>query len=109
MKAAGDFLRNQIITHLIASGDFTILADKSTDEADRLKMSIFVRFVDAFDNKPTERFLSIVKLTTSKKAVDVHEIIMKFLESKDLDSLCICFSGPGGINAMSVEQKGLQC
>ena len=57
-----------------------ILADESTDEVDHLQMSIFVRFVDTFDNKPIERFLGIVKLTTSKKAVDLHEIIMKYLE-----------------------------
>ena len=83
LKAVGDFL---IITDLIATGDFTILADKSTDKADHSQMSIFVRFVDAFDNKPVERFLGIVKLTTSKKAVDLHEIIIKHLELKNLDS-----------------------
>ena len=70
-------------------------------------MSIFARFVDAFDNKP-ERFLGIVKLTTSKKPVDLHEIIIKHLESKNLDSSCIRFSGLHGTNAMSGEQKGLQ-
>ena len=71
-------------------------------------MSIFVHFVDTFDNKPIERFLGIVKLTTSKKAVDLHEIIMKYLEWKNLDSLCMRISGLDGTNAMSGEQKGLQ-
>ena len=70
-------------------------------------MSIFVHFVDAFDKKP-QRFLGIVKLTTSKKPVDLHEIIIKHLESKNLDSSCIRFSGLDGTNAMSGEQKGLQ-
>ena len=109
LKAVGDFLSNQIITDLIAAGDFTILADESTDEADHSQMSIFVCFVDAFGNKPVEIFLGIVKLTTSKKAVDLHEIIIKHLESKNLDSFCICFSGLDGTNAMNGEQKGLQC
>ena len=81
MKAVGDFLSAQIITDLIAASDFKILADESTDEADHLQMSIFVCFVDAFDNKPVETFLGVVKLTT-KKAVDLHEIITKHLESK---------------------------
>ena len=72
-------------------------------------MSLFVCFVDAFNNNPIERFLSIVKLTTSKKAVDLHEIIMKLLELKNLDSLCILFSEFDGTNTMSVEQKALQC
>ena len=35
LKVVGDFLSDQIITDLIAAGDFTILADESTDEADR--------------------------------------------------------------------------
>ena len=35
LKAVGDFLSDQITTDLIAAGDFTILADESTDEADR--------------------------------------------------------------------------
>ena len=57
LKVVGDFLSDQIITDLIAAGDFTILADESTDEADRSQMSIFVRFANAFDsNKPVERF-----------------------------------------------------
>ena len=79
LKAVGDFLSDQIITDLIAAGDFTILADESTDEADRSQMSIFVRFVDASEKK-CERFLVIVKLATSKMLVDLHEIIIKHLE-----------------------------
>ena len=42
MKAVGDFLSNQIITDLIAAGDFTILADEPNDEADCSQMSTFV-------------------------------------------------------------------
>ena len=91
MKAIGDFLSNQIITDLIADGDFKILADESIDEADLFQILIFVRFTDAFDNNPIERFLSIVKLTTSKKAANLHEIIMKHLESKILITLAYNF------------------
>ena len=47
-------------------------------------------------------------MTTSKKAVDLHEIIIKHLELQNLDSSCIRFSGLDGTNAMSGEQKGLQ-
>ena len=104
MKAVGDFLSDQIITDLIAAGDFTILANESADKADRSQMSI--RY--ALDNRPVERFLGILKLTTSKKAADLHEIIMKYLVSKNLDSSYIRFSGLDGTKAMSGEQKGLQ-
>ena len=74
-----------------AAVDLTILADKSTGKADCSQMSIFVCFVDAFGNKLFKR-LGIVKFTTSKMVVDLHEFIMKHLESKNLDSLCIRFS-----------------
>ena len=47
-------------------------------------------------------------MTTSKKAVDLHEIIIKHLELQNLDSSCIRFSGLDGTIAMSGEQKGLQ-
>ena len=73
-----------------------------------MQMSVIVRFVDAFDNKPIKRFLGIVMLTTSKKAVDLREIIAKRLKLKNLDSLCICFKGLVGANAISGEQKSLQ-
>ena len=56
MKVVGDFLSDQIITDLIAAGDFTILAEKSTDEAVHLQISIFVPLVDAFNNKPLKDF-----------------------------------------------------
>ena len=78
-----------------------MLADESTDEADRLHMSIFVRFVDTFDKKSVKRFLGVIELTTSKKAADLQEVILRHFESKNLDSLYIRFSGPDGTNAMS--------
>ena len=42
LKTVGDFLRDQIISDLIAAVDFMILADESTDKADRSQMSIFL-------------------------------------------------------------------
>ena len=59
LKAVGDFLSDQIIT------DFTILAGKSTDEADHSQMSIFVLFIDAFDNKPIKSCLLFSQKTPS--------------------------------------------
>ena len=47
----------------------------------------------------------MVKLAKSKIAEDFHDIIMKLLEAKGLDSSLICFSGLDGTNAMSGERK----
>ena len=41
LKAVGDFLSDQIMNDLIAAGDFMILADKSTDEADVCRCQFF--------------------------------------------------------------------
>ena len=71
-------------------------------------MAVFIRFVNVTSHKVQERFLGVVKLAKSKKAEDLHDIIMKLLEAKGLDSSLIPFSGLDGINAMSGECKGLQ-
>ena len=42
LKAVGDFLSDQIMSDLIAAVDFMILADESTDKADRSQMSVFL-------------------------------------------------------------------
>jgi hypothetical protein len=108
LKCLGDFLNDELIGELQSTGDFTILADESTDEGDRSQLSIFVRFVDVNTNLPVEKFLGIVKLTVSKKAIDLHETIMQLLTEKGIDSGFIRFSGLDGTNAMSGERKGLQ-
>ena len=93
---------------MITAIDFTILADESTDEADRSQLALFVRYVDTSDNLPKESFLGIVKIGTSKTAEALQEIIQKFLEKKKLDISNIKFTGLDGTNAMSGERKGLQ-
>ena len=50
----------------------------------------------------------MVKLAKSKMAEDLHDIIMKLLEAKGLDSSLIRFSGLDRTNAMNGERKGLQ-
>ena len=50
----------------------------------------------------------MVKLSKSKKAAEIHEVIMNLLESKGIDCSFIRFSGLDGTNAMSGERKGLQ-
>ena len=77
LKCLGDFLNDDIVCELKSTGDFTILAEESTDEGDRAQLSIFVRFLEVNTNLPVEKFLGMVKLTVSKKAIDLHETIMQ--------------------------------
>ena len=107
LKAVGNYLNEQLVTDVLAAGEFSVLADESTGEGDRSQMAAFIRFVNVTSNKVQERFLGVVKLAKSKKAEDLHDI-MKLLEAKALDSSLIRFSGLDGTNAMSGERKGLQ-
>ena len=108
LKVIGDYLNEQLVTDVLAAGEFSVLADESTNEGDRSQMAVFIRFVNVTSHKVQERFLGVVKLAKSKKAEDLHDIIMKLLEAKGLDSSLIRFSGLDGTNAMSGERKGLQ-
>ena len=67
-------------------------------------MAAFTRFVNITSHKVQERLLGVVKLAKSKKAEALHDIIMKLLEAKGLDSSLIRFSFDG-TNAMSGELR----
>ena len=71
-------------------------------------MAAFIRFVNITSHKVQERLLGVVKLAKSKKAEALHDIIMKLLEAKGLDSSLIRFSGLDGTNAMRGKRKALQ-
>ena len=108
LKAIGDYLHEQLVTDVLGAGEFSVLADESTDEGDRSHIEKFIRFVNVTSHKVEERFLRVVKLAKSKNVEDLHDIIMKLLEAKGLDSSLIRFSDLDGTNAMSGERKGLQ-
>ena len=107
LKAIGDYLNEQLVTDVLAAGEFSAFANESTNEGDRSNMAAFICFVNVTLHKVQERSLEVVKLAKSKKAEDLHDI-MKLLEAKGLDSPLIRFSGLDGTNAMSGECKGLQ-
>ena len=96
------------MTDVLAVGEFSVLAEESTDDGDRSQMAVFIRFVNVTSHKVQEMFFGVVKLAKSKKAEDLHDIIMKLLEAKGLDSSLKCFSGFDGTNPMSGERNGLQ-
>ena len=69
------------MTDVLAAEEFSVLADESMDTGDRSQMAVFIRFVNVTSHKVQERFLGVVKLAKSKKAEDLHDIIMKLLEA----------------------------
>ena len=74
-------LNEQLVTDVLAAEEFSVLADESMDTGDRSQMAVFIRFVNVTSHKVQERFLGVVKLAKSKKAEDLHDIIMKLLEA----------------------------
>ena len=67
-KIISDYLEENTIRNLDTSVDFTLLADESTDEADRSQLAVFVRYIDTSDNLAKEEYLGITKLGKSKTA-----------------------------------------
>ena len=57
LKAIGDYLNEQLVTDLLAAGEFSVLSDKSKDEGDRSLMEEFICFVNITSHKVQERFL----------------------------------------------------
>ena len=108
MEAIGDYLNEQLVTNVLAAGEFSVLADESTDNGDCSQMAVFIRCVNVTSHKVQEKILGVVKLAKSKKAEGLHDIIMKLLEAKGLYSSLKPFSGLDGTNAMSGERNGLQ-
>ena len=108
VKISSDYIKNIFLNNIVFAGEFAILTDKSTDEAGRAQLAIFVRYVDSIIHEPKEEFVCIRKLSTAKTSeVVMAELKSMFLE-KGIDKTKIRFSGLDGTNAMSGERKGLQ-
>ena len=81
LKLIGDHLASILLRDLNTSMDFTILADKSTDDGDRSKLAIFVHIIGS-NQRPIEHFLGITRIAISKTAAAIMDIISKFLFQK---------------------------
>ena len=85
-----------------------LLTDKSTNEAGRAQLSIFVPYVDLFTNEPKEKFVCTRKLGTSKTSKALMNELEQMFIDKNINKMLIRFSSLDGTNAMSREKKGLQ-
>ena len=101
------FLRNKTIRDLGTAGNFSILADESTDEANRSQLSAYVRFIDPILHKPTEQFICVRKLSADQTAVSLMNELLNVFEVEQIDKGNLRFSGLDGTNTMSGEHRGL--
>ena len=64
--------------------------------------------MDAGANFPEEKFMELVKLTTSKKTIDLYETLINAFPAKGIEpSKVIRSSGLDATNAMRGERKAL--
>ena len=105
-----DYLEEELIDNIKLAEDFSLLADDSTDEADRSELSIFVHYVDLLKHCPVEKLLGITQVVHSKTAADLVEIINNFFIEKGIDISKINFTGLDGMSTMSSGKvRLLQC
>ena len=67
LKATGDYLNEQLVTDVLAAGEFFVLADESTDEGDRSQMAVFIRFVLLLHTKFKKGFWGWLNLLSLKR------------------------------------------
>ena len=81
-----------------------ILADESTDEANRAQFAVLIRLF--INSKIEDHFVGIihVKRTTAEALMDSIQL---FLDTKGIDIAKIMFTGFDGCNTMSGENKGI--
>ena len=78
------------------------------EEAKRAQLAVFVCYVESFTYETTEKYVCIRKLCSPKTAKTLMVELEQMFIDKNVDKLCIRFSGLDGTNAMSGEQKDLQ-
>ncbi|XP_060588204.1 uncharacterized protein LOC132743670 [Ruditapes philippinarum] len=99
-----DYLENKLLTDLRGK-KFTLLADESTDQANRTQLSVFARWVGNGEVKESYMGLINVERTSSAALMDGIRV---FCLGKGIELRNIRFVGLDGCNAMSGENKGLQ-
>ena len=81
----GEFLNENLIKDILAMGDVTVLADQSSNDANRSQMALFFRYGDGATNFSVEKFMEMVKLTTSKKAIGLCDSFINAFFAKDIE------------------------
>ena len=58
-----------------AAGDYSLLADKTTEIADKAVLSIFIRYLNSDTHKVKEEYLGLAEITGSKCADSVKKFV----------------------------------
>ena len=69
IKCLSDHLEEGFLSRLAAATDFSLMADETTDIADRAQLSIFIRYIDADDHTVKEEYLGLTEVVVGSKGV----------------------------------------
>ena len=108
IQCLSDHLEGDFLSRLIPACDFSLMANETTDMADRAELSIFIRYVDSDSHEVKEEFLGLVEVVGSKGAEALFKLICEVLQDKGVDINQMRFNGFDGTNTMSGETSGLQ-
>ena len=108
LKFINNHLEQKLLNDIISAGNFSLLADETTDMADRVVLSVHIRYVDPINNQVKEVCLGLGEIQDCKGAEALCQKICEVLCAKGLDIKQLIFHGLDGNNAMSGERSGLQ-
>ena len=80
-KFINDHLGQELLNDIISAGNFGLLADETTDMADRAALSVY-RYVDPVNNHVKEVYLGLVEIQDSKGGKALCQKICEFFVPK---------------------------
>ena len=83
------------------AGNYTLLLDESTDNANRFELSLIARIVDE------DAFMSLIQLPRCD-ANTIFSAVYGYLKKHKLDINRVCFSGMDGCSTMMGDHNGVQ-
>jgi hypothetical protein len=99
------FIEKNLLETIRNSPYIALLADESTDEANRTQFAVLIRCLSMDTNTIDDHFVGMVNVKKTDAESLMNEI-QRFLISKDIDICKIMFVGFDGCNTMSGENKG---
>lgn len=101
------FVEESNLTLIKSCDAFALLADESTDKAQREQLGLIVRFKIPNEEGVKEQFLGLINLAQTD-AASIMKAIEGFMMAKGLDIKKCLFVSLDGANVMSGEISGLQ-
>ena len=84
LKLINDHLEQELLNDIMSAENFSLLADKTTDMANRAVLSVYIRYLHSVNNQVKEVYLRLVEIQDSKGAETLVKKFAKFFVLKVL-------------------------